>query len=47
MKIWKDGLEIFVKLSGDGMGGHVFIYVLVKSAKTKSETFQLVNFEPN
>ncbi len=43
MKIWRDGLEIFVKLSGDEMGGHVFIDVLVKSAKTKLETLQLVN----
>ncbi len=43
MKIWRDGLEIFVELSGDEMGGHVFIDVLVKSAKTKLETFQLVN----
>jgi len=43
MKIWKDGLEIFVELSGDEMGGHVFIDVLIKSAKTKLETLQLVN----
>ncbi len=43
MKIWRDGLEIFVELSGDEMGGHVFIDVLVKSTKTKLETLQLVN----
>ncbi|CAK9220618.1 unnamed protein product [Sphagnum troendelagicum] len=43
MKIWRDGLEIFVELSGDEMGGHVFIDVLIKSAKTKLETLQLVN----
>ncbi len=43
MKIWKDGLEIFVELSGDEMGGHVFIDVLVKSAKTKLKTLELVN----
>jgi hypothetical protein len=43
MKIWKDGMEIFVELSGDEMGGHVFIDVLVKSAKTKIKTLELVN----
>jgi hypothetical protein len=43
MKIWKDGLEIFVELSGDEMGGHVFIDVLVKSAKTELKTLELVN----
>jgi hypothetical protein len=43
MKIWKDGLEIFIELSGDEMGGHVFIDVLVKSAKTKLKTLELVN----
>ncbi|CAM6049456.1 unnamed protein product [Sphagnum compactum] len=43
MKIWRDGLEVFVELSGDEMGGHVFIDVLVKSAKTKLKTLQLVN----
>jgi hypothetical protein len=36
-------LEIFVELSGDEMGGHVFIDVLVKSAKTKLATLQFVN----
>ncbi|CAM6055656.1 unnamed protein product [Sphagnum tenellum] len=43
MKIWRDGLEILIELSGDEMGGHVFIDVLVKSAKTKLTTLQLVN----
>jgi hypothetical protein len=43
MKIWRDGLEIFVELSGDEMGGHVFIDVLVKSAIPKLKTLQLVN----
>ncbi|CAM6032727.1 unnamed protein product [Sphagnum compactum] len=43
MKIWRDGLEIFVELSGDEMGGHVFIDVLVKSTKTKLKSLQLVN----
>jgi hypothetical protein len=43
MKICANGLEIFVELSGDEMGGHVFIDVLVKSAKTKLTTLQLVN----
>ncbi|CAM6056760.1 unnamed protein product [Sphagnum tenellum] len=43
MRICKNGLEILIELSGDEMGGHVFIDVLVKSAKTKLETLQLVN----
>ncbi|KAH8966290.1 hypothetical protein BDL97_03G018100 [Sphagnum fallax] len=43
MRIWRDGLEILIELSGDEMGGHVFIDVFVKSAKTKLETLQLVN----
>jgi hypothetical protein len=43
MKICVNGLEIFVELSGDEMGGHVFIDVLVKSAKTKLTTLQFVN----
>ncbi|KAH9567131.1 hypothetical protein CY35_03G015000 [Sphagnum magellanicum] len=43
MRIWRSGLEILIELSGDEMGGDVFIDVLVKSAKTKLETFQLVN----
>jgi hypothetical protein len=43
MKICANGLEIFVELSGDEMGGHVFIDVLVKSAKPKLTTLQFVN----
>ncbi len=43
MKIWIDGLEIFVELSGDEMDSHVFIDVLVKSAKTELETFHFVD----
>ncbi|KAH9567141.1 hypothetical protein CY35_03G015600 [Sphagnum magellanicum] len=43
MKICRDCLEIFVELSGDEMGGHVFIDVLVKSAIPKLKTLQLVN----
>jgi hypothetical protein len=43
MKIWGDCLEIFVELSGDKMGGHIFIDVLVKSAIPKLKTLQLVN----
>jgi hypothetical protein len=43
MEICANGLEIFVELNDDEMGGHVFIDVLVKSAKTKLATLQFVN----
>ncbi|KAH9544644.1 hypothetical protein CY35_12G005200, partial [Sphagnum magellanicum] len=43
IKIFLDGLEIFVELSGDQMASPLFIDILVKSRKSPSETFQLIN----
>jgi hypothetical protein len=43
IKIFVDGLEIFMELSGDQMASPIFIDILVKSCKSPSETFQLIN----
>jgi hypothetical protein len=43
IKIFVDGLEIFVELSGDQMASPLFIDTLVKSCKNPSKTFQLIN----
>jgi hypothetical protein len=43
IKIFLNGLEIFVELSGDQMASALFIDILVKSCKTPSETLQLIN----
>ncbi|KAH9544647.1 hypothetical protein CY35_12G005500 [Sphagnum magellanicum] len=43
IKIFVDGLEIFVELSGDQMASPLFIDILVKSCKSPSKTFQLIN----
>jgi hypothetical protein len=43
IKIFLDGLEIFVELSGDQMASPLFIDVLVKSCKSTFQTFQLIN----
>jgi hypothetical protein len=43
IKIFLNGLEIFVELSGDRMACPLFIDILVKSCKSTSETFQLIN----
>ncbi|CAM6080201.1 unnamed protein product [Sphagnum tenellum] len=43
IKIFHDGLEIFVELSGDQMATPLFIDILVKSCKSPSETLQLIN----
>jgi len=42
VKIWIDGLEILVELSGHMMG-HIFIDILVKSSKSSFETLSLVD----
>jgi hypothetical protein len=43
IKIFLDGLEIFVELSGDQMASAIFIDILVQSCKSPSKTFQLIN----
>jgi hypothetical protein len=43
IKIFLNGLEIFVELSGDQMASPLFIDILVKSCKSPSETLQLMN----
>jgi hypothetical protein len=43
IKIFLNGLEIFVELSGDRMASFLFIDILVKSCKNTSKTFQLIN----
>ncbi len=43
MKIYVNGLEIFVELSGNQMLGHAFIDILVKSSKSEIQTLQLVH----
>jgi hypothetical protein len=43
IKIFLDGLEIFVELNGDQMASPLFIDILVKSCKSPSKTFQLIN----
>jgi hypothetical protein len=43
IKIFLDGLEIFVELSGDQMSSPLFIDVLVKSCKSTFQTLQLIN----
>jgi hypothetical protein len=43
IKIFLDGLEIFVELSGDQMASPLFIDVLVKSSKSTFPTLQLIN----
>ncbi|KAH9544646.1 hypothetical protein CY35_12G005400, partial [Sphagnum magellanicum] len=43
IKIFLDGLEIFVELSGDQMASPLFIDILVKSCKSPLETFQHIN----
>jgi hypothetical protein len=43
IKIFLNGLEIFVELSGDDMASPLFIDVLVKSSKSSPETLQLIN----
>ncbi len=43
IKIFLNGLEIFVELSGDRMACLLFIDILVKSCKSTSETLQLIN----
>ncbi len=43
MRIYVNGLEIFVELSGNQMPGHAFIDILVKSSKSEIQTIQLVH----
>jgi hypothetical protein len=43
IKIFLNGLEIFVELSGDQMASFLFIDVLVKSCKSTFQTLQLIN----
>jgi hypothetical protein len=43
MKIFVNGLEIFVELSGSQMPGHAFIDILVKSSKSEIQTIQIVH----
>jgi hypothetical protein len=43
IKIFLDGLEIFVELNGDQMACPIFIDVLVKSCKNTFQTLQLIN----
>jgi hypothetical protein len=43
IKIFLNGLEIFVELSGDEMASPLFIDVLVKSCKNTFQTLQLIN----
>jgi hypothetical protein len=43
MKIYVNGLEILVELSGNQMHGHAFIDILVKSCKSEIQTIQLVH----
>ncbi len=43
MKIYGNGFEIFVELSGNQMPGHAFIDILVKSSKSEIQTIQLVH----
>jgi hypothetical protein len=43
MKIFVNGLEIFIELSGNQMPGHAFIDILVKSPKSEIQTIQLVH----
>ncbi|CAK9198148.1 unnamed protein product [Sphagnum troendelagicum] len=43
IKIFLNGLEIFVELSGDQMASLLFIDILVRSCKSPSETLQLIN----
>ncbi|CAM6015575.1 unnamed protein product [Sphagnum balticum] len=43
MKIYINGLEILVELSGNQMPGNAFIDILVKSSKSEVQTIQLVH----
>jgi hypothetical protein len=43
IKIFLDGLEIFVELSGDQMASPLFLDILVKSCKSTFQTLQLIN----
>jgi hypothetical protein len=43
IKIFLNGLEIFVELSGDQMASPLFIDILVKSCKSTLQTLQLIN----
>jgi hypothetical protein len=43
MKIYVNGLEIFMELSGNQMMGHAFNDILVKSSKSEIQTLQLVH----
>jgi hypothetical protein len=38
-----DGMEIFVKLAGNEMKGHLFIDILVRSTKTELHTLQFID----
>jgi len=43
IRIFLNGLEVFVEFSGDQMASPLFIDILVKSCKSPSETLQLIN----